>query len=330
MIWLAWRQFRTQMVVIFGVVAVFTLLLALTGPGLARRYDRSPGDFLSGMSGADTALYVLGVLGVLATPFVIGAFWGAPLVTRELDAGTHRLAWTQSRTRTRWLLTKLGLIGTAAMAAAGVLGLAVTWWAEPVDRAIAARNGQPGPGVLVFPRLSAEIFNSRGIAPLGYAVFAFVLGVTAGIVVRRTLAAMAIVLVVLTVTQIVMTLGVRPHLIGPEQVRARIDAHNLTFVGNGGKVTVTIDRPGAWIISQHTVDASGRAVPAPSWVLGCPGSSRSSQACYARLDRLGYRQAVTYQPAGRFWALQRDETVIYLVLALVLAGVCTWHIRRLS
>ena len=34
-------------------------------------------------------------------------FWGAPLVARELEAGTHRLIWNQSVTRTRWLVTKV-------------------------------------------------------------------------------------------------------------------------------------------------------------------------------------------------------------------------------
>jgi hypothetical protein len=31
-------------------------------------------------------------------PALIGLFWGAPLVARELEAGTHRLVWTQSVT----------------------------------------------------------------------------------------------------------------------------------------------------------------------------------------------------------------------------------------
>ena len=40
------------------------------------------------------------------------------------------------------------------------------------------------------------------------------------------------------------------------------------------------------------------------------------------------RQAVTYQPASRYWPLQWAEMSIYLVLALVLAGFCFWWIRR--
>ena len=49
----------------------------------------------------------------------IGIFWGAPLVARELETGTFRLAWTQSVTRTRWLVVKLVLVGLAAIAAPG-------------------------------------------------------------------------------------------------------------------------------------------------------------------------------------------------------------------
>lgn len=84
------------------------------------------------------------------------------------------------------------------MAAAGLLSLAVTWWAGPIDRAIGSVTGLPGPGIFVFPRLSPEMFDARGIVPLGYAAFFFVLGVTVGVITRRTLPAMAILLVLVS------------------------------------------------------------------------------------------------------------------------------------
>jgi len=37
---------------------------------------------------------------------------------------------------------------------------------------------------------------------------------------------------------------------------------------------------------------------------------------------------VTYQPASRYWAFQWYETAIFLGLAVILAGVCFWQIRR--
>ena len=44
--------------------------------------------------------------GLILLAAVIGVFWGAPLVARELEQGTQRLVWTQSVTRRRWFSTK--------------------------------------------------------------------------------------------------------------------------------------------------------------------------------------------------------------------------------
>jgi len=331
MTWLAWRQFRTQAGVLYGGIAILAVALAVTGPRLASMKRADGASFLYDLSGAYTGLYLFGTLAVLAVPAIAGMFWGAPLVARELDAGTHRLAWTLT-SRTRWLAAKLGLVGLAAMAAAVLLSLAMTWWAGPIDAAIASRDGQPGPGIFVLPRLAPEVFGGRGVVPLGYAAFAFVLGVTIGIAVRRTLPAMALLLAVFAVTQVVMATVVRPNLIAPVQATVPITAADLTFIGISGNVNVTIPQAGAWLASQHTVNAAGEPATPPSWVMQCPGSSpgHSNQACFARLARLGYRQEVSYQPAGRFWYLQADETAIYLGLALGLGGVCAWRVRRLS
>jgi hypothetical protein len=330
MIWLTWRQFRTQAAVIYGAIAALAAALAATGPQLARHYRADPGRFLSGVSSVDSALYLLSALAVLAVPVIVGLFWGAPLVTRELDAGTQRLAWTLT-TRTRWLLTKLGLTGLAAIAASGLVSLAVTWWASPIDAAIASSRGLPGPGLLVFTRLSREIFDSRGIVPLGYAAFAFVLGVTIGVVTRRTLPAMAIFLPVFIAAQVIMAVGVRPGLIAPEHLTTTITGANLLSVNVADSVTVIINQPGAWITAERTVNAAGQPAWAPAAVMNCilsSGPGRATQACLTRLARLGYRQQVSYEPASRFWALQREETVLYLAVALLLAGLCTWWIRR--
>jgi hypothetical protein len=214
MIWLTWRQFRAQAAITYGAVAVLALLLAATGPGLLRQYHADPARFLTVISGADRTLYIVGWLGVLALPVLVGMFWGAPLVTRELDAHTQLLTWTLT-TRWRWLAAKLGVIGLAAVIAAGLASLALSWWASPIDTAIAAAKGLPAPGLLVFPRLSREVFDSRGVVPVGYTLFAFVLGVTIGTVVRRTLTAVALVLGIFVVVQLGMSIAVRPLLNHP-------------------------------------------------------------------------------------------------------------------
>ena len=71
----------------------------------------------------------------------------------------------------------------------------------------------------------------------------------------------------------------------------------------------------------------------PSWVADCGGPpglevGTKQEACFARLADLGYRQRVTYQAAGRYWALQAYETAIFLALASGLIGFCFWWLRR--
>ena len=43
----------------------------------------------------------------IAAPLVLGLFWGAPLIAREIETGTHTLVWTQGVSRRRWLAGKL-------------------------------------------------------------------------------------------------------------------------------------------------------------------------------------------------------------------------------
>jgi hypothetical protein len=122
-IWLTWRQFRAQTLVAGAALILFAVVFLTTGPGLARLYDTSglgachapancaaaTNTFLSEMK-ADAVyplLYLLATASLILAPAAIGAFWGAPLVARELEAGTFRLAWHQSVTAARWTAVKL-------------------------------------------------------------------------------------------------------------------------------------------------------------------------------------------------------------------------------
>jgi hypothetical protein len=356
MIWLTWRQFRAAAAMIAGALAVLAVLLALTGPGLADDYssgiaactNESGGcaDFFQGFFHDNHNAFLAVTAVALVLPALIGLFWGAPLIARELEAGTHRLVWSQSITRTRWLAVKLGLVGLAAMTAAGLGSLAVTWWAGPLDKSAAGD----------FPRMAPLVFDARGIVPIGYAAFALALGVTVGMLVRRTVPAMALTLAVFVVVQIAMPLLVRPHLVPPVRSTVEVTVSNLDGLGvprGGGAVRAELQAAatgtdagrfaGAWILSSQAVDASGRAVdgiPLSGSGACAPPSGGPAQppagaepgaelaGCFAEIKRLGYRQEVTYQPSSRFWTFQWLETGIYAALALGLAGFCFWRIRH--
>jgi hypothetical protein len=350
-IWLAWRQVRTQVLVVGGVLATLAIVLVLTGPHLVNLSDaylklcHAQGDCGSATNpvlNTDAPLANgLSAL-VLLAPALIGIFWGAPLVARELETGTYRLGWTQSITRRRWLAVKLGVVGLVSVAAAGLLSLMVTWWSSPIDTANANRFGD-------------AMFALRDVTPMGYAAFAFALGVTAGVLTRRTLPAMASTLVIFVAARLAESDWVRPNLMPP------VHADTALALGNGigfsltpaglQLVTSPPNIPNGWALSSDVVNNSGQAptaaflksacpsignsVPAPvvgggRLHLSAPGGGPPQQAfqdCLAKVASK-FHESVTYQPASRFWAFQGIETAIFIALALLLASLCFWWVRH--
>jgi ABC-type transport system involved in multi-copper enzyme maturation permease subunit len=347
MTWLTWRQFRVQAFTAAAVLVAFAILLAASGPHLARLYAASgitgcqaascgqlASNFLQQVYAAGTywLIYLFGVLIILAAPAIIGIFWGAPLIARELESGTSAVAWNQSVTRTRWLAVKLATGGLLAVAVTEGLSLMQGWWAAPIGRAVS--HGGSGTS-LAMNEFSSLVFATHGITPIGYAAFAFTLGATLGTLIRRTVPAMALTLAIFAAVQIIMPLWVRPQLFSPHHTTIAI-GRGITLSSNsqGNFVLTTGSLPGqpqAWILSSEAADAAGHHVgTAPSACLQevVNGASSSALDC---LSSRGIRIAVTYQPASRYWAFQWTETAIYLALTLALAGYCFRRLgRRLS
>ena len=356
MIQLTWRQFRAQATVAFGALAVIAVLFAITGPQLVHLYHTSvvpcqaQGDCsvaTSAFVSRDGLLQGLGLV-LVAVPAVIGVFWGAPLVARELETGTYQLAWTQSVPRKRWLAVKLGLVGLASVTVAGLLSLMVTWWSSPIDRV----NADP-----------FAVFDHRGIVPFGYAAFAFALGVTAGMLLRRTVPAMVVTLVAFAGIRVAVTRWVRPYLITPLRI---VSAVVPPSPGNGGPGNPpAAPSPGDWALADQTINAAGQVIgqngaisygggrfgilfsPAgdgrmtlggaglcpnrfPAQASAAPGGqpgaafNQAARECVTRL----VRQVLTYQPTSRYWPLQWYELAIFAGLALILAGFSFWWVRR--
>ncbi len=349
MIRFAWLQSRTQTLVAAALLAAAAIALGVTGPHLVHLYDTmvadcaAAGDCQSAstafLSSDHTLQLVLNILGFVV-PLVIGLFWGAPLVAQELEAGTFRLAWTQSVTRARWLTVRLTVVGLISMAAAGLFSLMVTWWFSPLDRVGMNPYGS---------------FDYRDIVPVGYAAFAFALGVTLGMLTRHTLPAMAIALAAFFTARLTFRTWIRPQLLAPVHEALALNPGStgygsqgfLPFVGPSTLQPATPNIPGAWFTSVQIVNKAGQ--PLSNEVLNstCPGlnsgrgggfgSSGHSQApasvtdrtqdCVAKVGRT-YHELVTYQPASRYWPLQWYELAIFLGVAILLSGFCVWRIRR--
>jgi ABC-2 family transporter protein len=326
MIWVTWRQHRAQL--LFGTATLGALgtLLLVTGLGIFSSFRTSglasclasPGSDCSQLSNLFLARYsslqFVAAL-FLMLPALLGLFWGAPLLAREVEHGTHRLAWTQSISRSRWLSAKLAVLAGASIVGAAVMGWGLSWWSRPF---VTASDDRFSPG----------IFDVRGIAPLGYALFALALGVAAGAFIRRTLPAMAASLAGFAVVRVAIDLWVRRHYMAPKVL-------SFPILGQSPRTGM-----GDWVISTRSVDASGHLLGAHGGLdFGvltgrCPGvfpangAFPDKTAVAACLQRVGARTVSIYQPGGRYWAFQGIEVGIFVVLAAGLFALSVWWVRR--
>lgn len=346
MIRFAWLQARTQTLVAAAVLAALAIVAAITGVHLSHLYSNLVTHCQTGCGFATSQFLTHGhfmdhaftILTQLVAP-VLGIFWGAPLVTRELETGTYRLAWTQSVSRSRWLVTKLAVVGLATVIAAGVLTLTITWWYRVLDPLTTNRYA---------------VFDERSIAPIGYAVFAFASGALIGVIIRRTLPAMAATLAVFIAARIAISLWVRPHLLSPlHKTMSLLSGGGLGIESSNGS-TFTLVAKGtapqnAWTLSNHFVTNSGhiatssqlsafvrqycpKIAPPPLGPKAGDAVVRAAdpaifQACFTQAAQK-FQLVVTYLPANRYWTLQWLETGIFFALALAAAIACYWWVTR--
>lgn len=294
MTWLIWRQHRVQVAIAVLLLAAFAVPVAVTGKHLAEqltacRSGASCGGLFQHYQGISTLVDV-----TIMVPLLIGVFWGATIVGRELEAGTVGLVWTQSVTRRTWLVTKLATLFGFAVLAAGAVAALVTWWSNTHN-------------VLVQSRFTAPQFDIQGIVPVAYALFASALGLAAGVLWRRTLPAMATTVGVFVAVRLVVEIYVRMHFMAP-----------VTTTASFAKVDAVPS--GVYQISSD-VTLHGHVVSGPLAVPTPCVSAATRPEMNECMSRLGYSIRTTYQPAGRFWTFQWIEFGIFAALAAALVAV---------
>lgn len=319
MIRLTWRQARPNLVssgVLLVVVLAFAILteramtgdLTRTGLGACLASHGDCDDLARGFDNKfSTIINSYGWINLV--PMLLGVFWGGPLIAREVEQGTHRLVWTQSVGRGRWLAAKLAVFLLGALVMAAAVTELMTWWFKPIAN---IREG----GESTFARLSPDVFDFQGIVPIAYTLFAFAVGVAAGAVLKRTLPAMAVTLAVYLPVKFAVQ-SLRAHFMTP-----------LTLDYPFGSTSPRADR-GDWVLS-HAVMQNGRVldrVPIPAECTA-GGSRASIEACAARH---GIHFSDVYQPLNRYWPFQLIESGIFVGLSAVALGLAAWWvIRRLA
>jgi len=226
---------------------------------------------------------------LIVLPLLAGVFVGAPLIAQELERGTHRLMLTQSFSRTRWLTAQLAVPAAVVISTAVGCSLAAAW-VRAAARQTTAQN--------VWARWEVPVYSTFGIVPVASALLALATGILVGVLVRRTLPAMGITLVVCAGLA-ALAHWVRPHLL---PVR--------TWVGHGGYQL----KGEVWMLRDGVVRKDGTWLPYDQ--------CRAPGACHTGTV------FEEYHSADQFWPLQGVESALLLACAAAAVAVTYAVLRR--
>ncbi|WKX69785.1 hypothetical protein [Streptomyces sp. XD-27] len=239
---------------------------------------------------------------LLVLPLLIGTFLGAPLLARELETGTYRLAWAQSVSPRRWLAAKLALPAAFTLLVSAALTALYGWWWHPSYRDF---------GDLIWT--SDVPFLTTGPAAVALALLALLLGATIGLLVRRTLPAM--------VVSLAATAGVR-YVLELPGLRSALWPRQTTTSGELSGFGPVLDAvPGdARDIKYGYVTASGERTADGLCAMEYP------DRCLA--DHGVVKTYAVYHPSSHFWPMQWVQAGICLAAAAALAAFCLWWVGR--
>ncbi len=184
MLWVNWRQLRGQTIACLGVLAalaiyaivVSTLMrTAFSNDGLAACLARGPAascrtGIMAFTNRFGSAVNIAFWSVLLIAPGLLGVLIGAPLIARELEFGTWRLAWSQTVTRTRWLSVKLALVTGGLFVLGAAITAVITWYRAPMDR--------------LTGHFINNAYDYEGLVLTAYILCAFGFAVLAGLLIR--------------------------------------------------------------------------------------------------------------------------------------------------
>ena len=255
---------------------------------------------------------------LLVFPLALGLVLGVGLVAAETERGTHRLAWTQGVTRTRWYLTSLAVAGGGALVVVAAELPVAHWWAG------VAWVDLPTAFTLGGSRIQPDVYPVSGVVPLAYTLAAVSLGGAAGALLRRVPWASAVTVIGYAVLAVVMVVTVRPSL-APAGFTVSDTTSSAQYVD--------WPDPPPWNTSYVY-----RSVPGVERPAGAPSPDRVAVACTLLgihpqgvvhcLDRNGVQGGFVVQPPTHYWRLQWAESVLYAALAVALAGLGLVAVRR--
>jgi ABC-type transport system involved in multi-copper enzyme maturation permease subunit len=234
MIWVSWRQHRGQAIVCLALLAALAVYAVIEGTSMRTAFsnDGLAGSCLARTQGTGcengigafmnefgSAVNIAFSNVVLIVPGLIGVMVGAPLIARELEYGTWRLAWSQTVPRVRWLAGKLALVTGGLIVLGAAMTAVITWYRGPMDR--------------LTGHLVQNAYDYEGLVLTAYILCAFGFAVLAGLLIRRSIPAMIAAFIPWLAIRLVIEFVFRPHFLAPLTTPMAASCHTQAGCGSG-------------------------------------------------------------------------------------------------
>jgi hypothetical protein len=195
---------------------------------------------------------------------------------------------------------KLALVLGAGLLASGALLAVLIWWHSPVAQ--------------ISGSFEASVYDTSGLVWMATVLLALALGIFAGALTRRTVAAIFLTMVLFLAIRAPVELWWRPNFETPLTVTYAIDQQNPPALSNQD-----------WIVSRGFIDAQGNR--STNFTGNCTRDETPTHCLQANGVRANY---LTYQPGDRFWMFQWIEAGIYVGFSMLALFAAVWLVRRLN
>jgi hypothetical protein len=332
----AWHHHRAAFLTIAGVFGAG--LIAFVVEGLWMRYNIDQGHlagcvrfvisenyfpswcdsrtFDSLLNGKWNPSPLQDLLGV--APLLIALFAGLPWLTREFESGSFRYTWAQEAGRMRWLLGTFLPLTAAAAAGAGIVSAVCAWWYRDAQVTIDL-GGSAGWAVQSFGD-SPELL-------VAFTVLGMSLALLAGLLIRRTVPAMAACTAACAACYAVTQEWFRNWLI----TRAPVVTKSPFYLFSNLRAPQMND---LWLRSYTTAPDGQVVVNIRS------GGSSTNRAFETQISHISYKQLpgwltqhhylswMAYQPHSRLTGFEFAEAEVVLAAAVIAFAAALILFRR--
>ncbi|WP_329039502.1 ABC transporter permease [Streptomyces sp. NBC_00178] len=265
--------------------------------GAGRHCNQTARNYAVSMFRYDNTFNLIATV-LMAMPALLSGFVAGPMIGRELESGTFKLSWTQSMSPARWLAAKLAVPAVLLVTVTAVLSAVLHWVRSRLTVSYTSEWSTP------------YVFATTGTVPIAHVLLGLCAGALVGLLVRRTVPALALSALV-TVAAVIALTALRPLLWPPRTLVSATDE------------TGSLPR-GSWITDTGRITDDG----VRHSVEDCWEQVADRPACLAGRAVTG--EYADYHPASHFWPLQLVETGIALALAALALALAFRVLRRRS